>query len=291
MPSLFADQFNYSGPYGLDVLPTAAPSVSLRVPDPATPKGELPTGEAGEAAGAAGAAGAADAAASSEASQNAISSSGSATANSQSLANQGTLNKLTHMESSNANAVNAANPVPETNTYRSDGSMFDTPSGPTPSEHTAPAPSTANRPATSQNASQWTVQRQTTPSWGQDWNTLSNGYKSVVNGLSRAFPLPGGSSQNNVGRSSTDAGVTEPTNVWNPSENSSAYTNPSAVGSGAQNAIEMSPYSPQFKASFGLDYAKNGQAASEVANQPSSDDIWSGIENVVKNPGEIFSEL
>jgi hypothetical protein len=135
------------------------------------------------------------------------------------------------------------------------------------------------------------VQRQTTPSWGQDWNTLSNGYKSVVNGLSRAFPLPGGSSQNNVGRSSTDAGVTEPTNVWNPSENSSAYTNPSAVGSGAQNAIEMSPYSPQFKASFGLDYAKNGQAASEVANQPSSDDIWSGIENVVKNPGEIFSEL
>jgi len=288
MPSLFADQFNYASPYGLNGLPTSAPTVSLRLPDAATPKGADPTGEGagGEASGAASAAAASEA--SLAAGKDASNSNGKAASNSQSLSNQGTLNKLTHMESNNAGAVNAANPVPETNTYRSDNSMFDTPVGGVPAEHTAPSPSTANRPSVNPALQ---IQKQTTPTVGQDWATLSHGYQSVVNGLSRVFPLPGGSGQRNVGRSSTDAGVTEPSNVWNPSENSQAYTSPSAVGSGASNAIEMGPYSPQFKASFGLDYAKNGQAASEVANQPSSDDIWSGIENVVNNPGEIFSEL
>jgi hypothetical protein len=49
MPSLFADQFNYAGPYGLNGLPTSAPTVSLRLPDAATPKGADPQEKAREA--------------------------------------------------------------------------------------------------------------------------------------------------------------------------------------------------------------------------------------------------
>lgn len=134
------------------------------------------------------------------------------------------------------------------------------------------------------------VQQITHPA--QTWHNLSNMFDQVG---SQAAPIAPGivrTPNTGGGRQSVDSNVTEPTNVWNPSTSSSAYTSPTSVsgGNGAR-AIEMSPYSPQFKASFGREAARVGQAASQAADQPSNSDIWdelgSWAKDIAGDPVEI----
>jgi hypothetical protein len=282
---IFASQFGYANAYDPVGLDTGVPSVGATL-GKATKSKPVEPESVGAKVGASGAATAAAEAAASAAESNGLSSSnGKAVANSQSLSNQGTLNKLTHMESMNSGAVNAANPAPETNTYRSDNSMFDTPVGPTPKEATVSTPTKRTvTPAASGGgifhdiASGFDTARHSV-SASTDWLMNTGGNPSSANSM--------GSAKSHAPMASTRSGVVEPSNVWNPTADTNmpsasgngglmpGVSSPSALAGSSQRAIGMNgAYNEQ---QFGRLQGARNAAQNQVDNN--SEGIWGDIGN------------
>lgn len=294
---IFASQFGYANAYDPVGLDTGTPSVGATL-GKATKSKPVEPESVGAKVGASGAATAAAEAAASAAETNGLSNSnGKAASGAQSLSNQGTLNKLTHMEAMNSGAVNAANPTPETNTYRSDNSMFDTPVGPTPKEATVNTPTKSSvTPAAS--------------GGGGFLHDIAHGFDTARHSVSASTDWlmntndPNASSPNNMGsaktyapRATTRSGVVEPSNVWNPTADmniSSASGNgglmpgvssPSALAGASQRAIGMNgAYNEQ---QFGRLQGARNAAQGEVDNQ--SQGFWDRVGDDIGNDAEHFA--
>lgn len=278
--SIFASQFRNAPTYdvGLD---TGTPSVGATVGKSTKSKASEPAKVGAEVGASAAATAAASEAASNASSQNAISSNGKAAVGSMSLANAGTASKLAHMEGMNAGAVNAPVSDPQTNTYRSDNDMFDTPVGPTPKEATVSAPSKSSHSLAASGG-------------GGFFHDIANGFDTTRHAVSAStdWMVSGGmgSSPSNMGtsktyapRATTRSGVVEPSNVWNPTADTNTggtagiapgVSSPSAMaGASSPTAISANPnYNEQ---QFGRLQGARNAAQSQVDN--SNEGIWGDI--------------
>lgn len=285
--SIFASQFNNASPYALSPLDTGTPSIGATL-GKATKSGTQAAKVGAEVGASAAATAAASEAASNAAGNSAASSNGKSVSSSQSLSNQGTLNKLTRMEGMNAGAVNAANPVPETNTFTSDSNMFDRSTGPTPKEATVSSPTKSSvTPAAS----------------GGFFNDVAHGFDSTRHAVSASTDwlmntngTPNASSPNNMGssksyapRSTTDTHVTEPANTWNPSQYTGSssgngvaagVSSPSAMaGASAPKAVGMNgAYNEQ---QFGRVQGARNAVQGQMDNQ--NEGVWGDIGGEAEN--------
>lgn len=249
MTSLFAQQFRFAAPYDVSATPGGI-EVGATLPKP---KEGNSVGRGANAAAKAVAGGASSLAASAAA--EAAASQGATVGASQAASErQGSLSKLMHL-----NQVADSRPA-------SDVSV----------------------PSSSPVTVEGRVNPAAVPQHGIAWD-IGHGLSSAWNYFANGTQLPGDPALTGpkVGpRTTVDSGVTEPSAVYNPQYASSNYTSPTSVSSAANRAIEMGPYSSQFKASFGREAARAGQAASEVANQPSSRSILDELGRFVEDPVE-----
>lgn len=239
MTSLFADQFGYARPYGLGPLATGVPQVGVRLPE-AKPKGSSTgTGVRTGARSMAGA-GAASAIAAGAASGIAADASQSGTVGAQGArqaAQRGALSKSMHLPDTFAGDTSTVAPTPVSAPSRP--SIFGEPTHP------------AN------------------PSL---WNVIGHGFKNEFDSILNNAPVPIDPAVRKVTPRTTDEHVTEPSRVFQ--NDPGAFTRPASATTGRAAAIDMSPYSPQFKASFGHEAARFGQASGEASDLPSSKSIW-----------------
>lgn len=259
MTSLFASQFHYPGTYDPGSLDTGQIEVGATLPR-AKPKGTSPdatgtgTRVGVKALSGAGAASAVAGAANAASASNANAASGANTVGAQgqqAQAQQGTLSKLMHM--SDPNAAVAPQPVHQGPVNPRATEIF----GPNAPTHTG-GPSL--------------------------WSTIGHGFGNEFNWLAdqAGHMLPIDPAVQKVTPHVQDEKVTEPSRVFN--QDPGAFTRPAATGTGRAGAIDMGPYSPQFKASFGHEAARFGQAATQRAAQPSSSSIWDELGKFLEEP-------
>jgi hypothetical protein len=272
MPSLFADQFNYAGPYGLNGLPASTPSVSLRLPESSTPQepaaGGVSTGnpasdvQTSSAAASAAAAGGLGLGAS-NAMSNMLSK------------GQGSLNSMSAMfdtagSSSYAPGVSTGSPSKVTT-----GAMVDRPANTETTVTSAPAPS-----------------RGILGDIGHGFDTARHAVSASTDWLVNAGGDPNNaSSPNSMGSAKTyapgasaDSGVTYPTSVINPSGASRFFDQPGSSGNGtalgvsSPAAIESNP--AYNEAQFGRLQTARNAAQSEIDNSSDGTSGWLGdLEN------------
>lgn len=259
MTSLFASQFHYPGTYDPGSLDTGQIEVGATLPR-AKPKGTSPdaTGTGTrvgiKALSGAGAASSIAGAASTAGANNANAASGAnnvGVQREQAQARQGTLSKLMHM--AEPNAGDAPQPVHQGPINPRATGIF----GPSAPTHTG-GPSL--------------------------WSTIGHGFGNEFNWLAdqAGHMLPIDPAVQKVTPHVQDTHVTEPSRVFN--QDPSAFTRPAATGTGRAGAIDMGPYSPQFRASFGHEAARFGQAATQRAAQPSSSSIWDELGKFLEEP-------
>jgi hypothetical protein len=273
MTSLFAPQFNYAGTYDLPGLHATPNKISLRLPD----RGPKPTGEPSPAEE--------PVSPGSKATGNGISSAGAASSLGLSTGKQNSLdyksmtNLPVGMKNNAMSNSMTASPTPATGASVNMSKFYDALPGSTPSDLPATKPLTV---------SPYVVRQPANPSWSQLGHDIATGWDKAVGFGSSLMPLPGVSGINKVTQHSVDPGITEPTNVFNPSSDSQAYTSPASAGTGRAGALDAAPYSSQFRGSgFGRDYIGRAQQASAS----NSGSLWNDVESAFKNPADLFADF
>lgn len=259
MTSLFASQFHYPGTYDPGSLDTGQIEVGATLPR-AKPKGTSPdaTGTGTrvgiKALSGPGAASAIAAGAASGISAGASESGTVGAAGARKAAQQGALSKSMHMS----------------DPYAGDASTAPSHSSPVPATNNPARPNIFGEP--------------THPSNPSIWGAIGHGFGNEFNWLAdqAGHMLPIDPAVQKVTPHVQDEKVTEPSRVFN--QDPSAFTRPAATGTGRAGAIDMGPYSPQFKASFGHEAARFGQAATQRAAQPSSSSIWDELGKFLEEP-------
>jgi hypothetical protein len=281
MTSLFASQFGYASPYSLGPLDTGVPQVGVTLPKSKekntpgnTPEGanSIPGGESSMAASKA----------ASNAASSALRSANNASVGQAGItaaARAGAISKAEHMnEPSIALSEMTAPSSPVTSPDAVPNAPALGPRNPGKANPTRTAPSSGGFGGFLHKAENF-INETYNPVWQVTHPRQT--FTNAENFLSNVFPRPVGmNSTPNTGgtRQSTDSGVTEPSNVYNP-DGTSAYTGRSAVGGAGMRELPASPYSPQFR---GFNYQNaSGRAPYSPSGQQQQNE--GGFSNEIEN--------